>query len=1481
MGKPRAFQNIVPRLFLILGLFVAVLGGWGQSRIPADPTKYLQIIGAPIDGARDLVEVAFFEIPSSVTGTLYFGINDAGNGGASPDAPGTASEIAYYLVGGAGALTDPNSRLSFYDGFDRAPNHTWPLVGDEPPVTGTILSRMAWIDDTEQTTGVYLGFAQPIDPDGGATGSGWVYFPGVSANQGELVGNKRFFKVVAVREPAGGGGKNAYQLDVSVSPSTTPTGVTGARSFAYSWTFAILQNTGDVWNMYPYVPDRTGFPSAVLNFRNFDMDIIDGTRLDTAFADDIARAMTLPTTSIITGATAINASGETASNALSQVPVDHTNSDQELGTWIYQVVEGNGNEPAENTTEFWTEYDENNDGTSEFTLRMYSAPFRGNPPDRVLVNEAEGTAIVGGTEEISLQVVDADGNPVDYIGVIRVDLTTSPDPPNSLPTVTLVNGVNDLDNDGIAGDAPAATALVETDSSGLAQFTISNDAEEVVTITLTTNGTIGSTDFGAGTDETGSVSFLLDPAPTMSSLSNTSTNEGVAVTLPSILINDTPAGISADLTTTNDIFLRIPSSLNAQFDIASGPASILGETAVLTLEDPFAVPDPRYLKIDLSTGVTNDGVDEITIQNLALTTTSSASSGFLEMSFDGGSTFNVVDDKVITIVSTNSNVWDGSSGNGNWSDGNNWSTGTVPTSTQDIVIPFLASGSYPSIDGAVLGNAGAANLTVKSLTIANGASLDLGGTTLVFTVSGTFSNDGVLIADGGETVVLTQGNDVDSGSIRYDGIGTYNNALPIGANYYDVEFVSAGTWNPGGAQTITATNDVTLGNGDADIVTFGNNLTVTAGGTVTIDGSLAATGTAVLDFDAQGLTVVSSATLGGSSTGGIFLGALSLADGVTLTVGAGSATPISMTSVSGTSGGATSNLTINTTSNVAVTGSVGTDLGNLTVTNSGGITFDSTVDLSSFTATDTADAATLRFQGNTTFGSLITAAQGYILQFDEDLTVTSDTTFAALTAAGGILFGDGIDDIITFTGGIDTTVVSGTVTTRGTVRTNGAPADFGGLTLGATTTIDTTNGGIAVAGEALNLGLITGATHSLTLEAGTGGALTLQGIGSAGNALTSLTVNAASTQLNSAIYADTQIYNDPVTLGAPVEVVALTGATFNSTVDAGVHAFTLTANEIDFAGGAASVSGSGGLVLQPVADATSIDVGSPAAGAGTLDISDTDLTAIAEGFSGITIGRATGTHTIAVGTASFKDAVTIRTPAGGSTVVNGQLDTLSSTLADAAATVVIDGSGATTTLSANIVTKGAPIDIQGAVDLAGNVSIDTTNAGGTLAGANIQIDGAITRDGTARNLTLEAGTGGDVVLTGAVGTGGAPLGALTISSANNVAGDVGATVNVGAVTAGSFSQSTGSGTTRLGTVTLSGAMNLVGSAMDLNGAITAPSGFSSSGTTFDSTGASITTTDSSITIDHTGNIIIGGALSSGTGALDVDATGVGSTLTLN
>ncbi len=158
------------------------------------------------------------------------------------------------------------------------------------------------------------------------------------------------------------------------------------------------------------------------------------------------------------------------------------------------------------------------------------------------------------------------------------------------------------------------------------------------------------------------------------------------------------------------------------------------------------------------------------------------------------------------------------------------------------------------------------NLTVNnSLTLTQGT-LDLEGRNL--SVTGTFSNDAALRLQNTETITFTSGFDTNSGTVIYDGAGTYG-ALraAMGNDYHNLTLTGAGTYNLGGvinvegdfSNTATLNHSGTLILDNASVTsningssTF-NNLTINAGKTVRF---AAATTTSVTGtFSAQGVAL--------------------------------------------------------------------------------------------------------------------------------------------------------------------------------------------------------------------------------------------------------------------------------------------------------------------------------------------------------------------------------------------------------------------------------------------------------------------------------------------------------------------------------------------------------------------------------------------------------------------------------------------------
>jgi hypothetical protein len=283
-----------------------------------------------------------------------------------------------------------------------------------------------------------------------------------------------------------------------------------------------------------------------------------------------------------------------------------------------------------------------------------------------------------------------------------------------------------------------------------------------------------------------------------------------------------------------------------------------------------------------------------------------------------------------------------------------------------------------------------------------------------------------------------------------------------------------------------------------------------------------------------------------------------------------------------------------------------------------------------------------------------------------------------------------------------------------------------------------------------------------------------------------------------------QTYNDAVSLLSNSTLTSTGGKlTFGSTVAAGTDSLSLMADSIAF-DGANFVSGTGKIELAPAAAGDSIGVDG---GAGKLQLDATTLGALKSGFSQIVLGRDDGSGAVDVHAVTFSDPVLIESP-GGSIAVNGQIT------GGANASVTLTGSGHTTTLNADIVTAGTAITINDNVLLGtpANITLDTTNGGGTPAGAAITITGTVDDDmAMTSSLTLQAGTAGDIGLNQSVGATAAPI-SLIVNSGHNVT--FGGTIH----TSSDVTQTTGTGTTTFNGTSgtgIGGALSITADAISL------------------------------------------------------------------
>ncbi|HLO87881.1 MAG TPA: CHAT domain-containing protein, partial [Nostocaceae cyanobacterium] len=177
----------------------------------------------------------------------------------------------------------------------------------------------------------------------------------------------------------------------------------------------------------------------------------------------------------------------------------------------------------------------------------------------------------------------------------------------------------------------------------------------------------------------------------------------------------------------------------------------------------------------------------------------------------------------------------------------------------------------------------------------------------------------------------------------------------------------------------------------------------------------------------------------------------------------------------------------------------------------------------------------------------------------------------------------------------------------------------------------------------------------------------------------------------------------------------------------------LIADEINLPPTANSIRGTGNLVIQPFTSSLNIAIGGNAdTGNTTLDLTTTDLTTFADGFSSLTIGSNNGSGLVDIKNISVNDPIIIKSPTGN-IVVNGQITTQGNSS--------INLDSLQTTFNSGITTNNQPINLAQSVFFApgANIVFDSGNADIILN----------TISGDA-DLILKAGTG-KVKLTGNLG----------------------------------------------------------------------------------------------------------------------------------
>ena len=334
-------------------------------------------------------------------------------------------------------------------------------------------------------------------------------------------------------------------------------------------------------------------------------------------------------------------------------------------------------------------------------------------------------------------------------------------------------------------------------------------------------------------------------------------------------------------------------------------------------------------------------------------------------------------------------------------------TGTIngkDDNTQSLTLDAGISGTV-SVSGAI---GGADSKQIKTLTLTN---------------SGGATFSGAVTAD--TSIVLTEtsaGQD-----ITFEGDVVTGTFTTTATHAYDVVLQEDITVTDD--CTFGAVGNLTIGTAEDDIATFSGGLdTRSATGTVALAGTVATSNTA-MDFGA--LTAAADTTLNPAG-GTITFGAVTLNDGVTLTVGTGDTGAVTFGGTIDSAGGGTGNLTLNTDDTATLQANAGgtTAIGNLTITSgtlgagahginlSGNWTNSDTFTAGTGTVTFNGSAdSTLQSGGSSFYGLVLNKSTGTMdtkLSPSDDLTVSN-----ALAVTKGTFDLDTSDKNLSLGGALD------------------------------------------------------------------------------------------------------------------------------------------------------------------------------------------------------------------------------------------------------------------------------------------------------------------------------------------------------------------------------------------------------------------------------------------------------------------------------
>ena len=591
-------------------------------------------------------------------------------------------------------------------------------------------------------------------------------------------------------------------------------------------------------------------------------------------------------------------------------------------------------------------------------------------------------------------------------------------------------------------------------------------------------------------------------------------------------------------------------------------------------------------------------------------------------------------------------------------------------------------------------NGGTGMVTLGSLTNTGTFTVTASGAT---TVTGTAAATTVNLAAksalsdvifGGAVTFTTVTTAATNYGVLFNGGGTVTN---------DTTFLNTGGVTFGGGATITFTGGL-----DTTAGTTTTNGTVNTTNTQMDIGSLTLAGATVLGTAGGTMNVgavtgaANDLTVNGGALGAVSITSLTNIDDFVVTDSA-------LTTVSGTTSAATVTLTDTTgavtfNDNLTVTasmsaaangfsvvlnGAVNSIAGNTILANTGGVTLgNASTDASTFIGGITSTASTTNIAGavNTTTGAMIFGA----IDLDANTTLTSSGNTMTLGAVGGDTFN------LTVNGGAAGTVGIASLANITTLTiTDSASTTVSGTTSVGTAVLTDTTGAISfndnltistaltTAAQGYSVSM-TGTTNSIagnTTFLNTGGVTIGNGIGDTTTFTGGVTSTASTTNMAGAINttsgnmvfgaanldANTTLNSN----GNTMTVGAVTGDTFNLTVDAGTNTVDITSlTNI----GTFTVTNTAATTISGSTAATTVDLSGKAAGSNVTfggAVTITTLTTAATNYGTIFNGGGTVTNDttfLNTGGVTFGGGATITFTGGldttaGTTTTNGTVNT--------------------------------------------------------------------------------------------------------------------------------------------------------------------------------------------------------------------------------